>query len=1641
MGTSSARPSDLRQFAARGRRADNQLEAHARRLRIAYGHFLDGTEWGAIELTSLLGGFAEYIDWNEIDAMWVARIARAFEAAGGDGAIKTLPDSAIHASLKAAGLLGGRGSVSFDDPIAYGMPPTTGYTNDPVNTASGNFVELEHDLSFGGLATLLSFARTYNSRSDRSGAFGPGWSSWAGARLRPRAEGAEYEGPDGQRALFPRQGEGYGRVIGVRGLVEPGRSGLVLRWFGGGTWEFDEAGLPVRIENGPGTVVTLEHDGGRLVALRHGSGKRIDIEWDGEGERISALGCSDGRRVDYSYDAAEHLVEADGPGGLRAYEAAPENGRVLSVSDADGIVEVANAYDEQGRVMRQLSPFGRHTLIGYLPGRVTVTSDENDGPTNIYIHDDDGRLLSVVDGDDRRVSIQYDQYGNQVAFTDRKGAVTVQEWDERGNLLRRLLPTGAGFTFTYDEADRVLEVNASTGAVVAHAYDGDERSPVEVIDAEGGVTKLTVAGGLVREIVDPDGVRLRFAFDDDGNIVATTDADGNVARLERDGAGRVTAAVTPLGRRTTFTYDVHGRPLERHDAGGAAWRCEYSAAGRITALVDPTGAREEIRYAEHGAAQAFVDPIGRVTAHSYDVFGNRVAVLAPDGASWSFGYDALCRLTSINDPSGATWLREYDVNGNLTGSVDPVGIRRSATFDDADRLTALDDGLTSATFDFDPLSRCLAQLRPDGAAAQADYDLMGRRTSIEDPLGGRSTIEYTPAGRVARVVQPSGSSETFEYDHCGRAVARTDGAGRRWEFRYDGDHALVETITPSGESERLSYDAAGRIEQWSAPGRGPTSYSYDAAARVTAITDRSFGTRRFEYDRAGQLVAATDANGAVTRYDYDERGRLTKTTDPLGGTLTRAYDSGGRLASMTDQLGRTTTSSYDAAGRLVERADAAGRRRRWSYDVSGRVRTFGGADEEPVTVDRDDLGRETHVREPGSFTHAFSWDRAGRLVKRNRDALRLRWGYDEDGRRAFIGYPDGTQTDYAYDGGGLVASLRHPGTGAIELERDAGGRLIAARGAGMRASWEYDRGELVGYAFDAGDVRRSARLTRDPIGRIVAAVADDHEQGFAYDAAGQLIRAGNLAFDYDSGGRLVRERGPAGTVGYEHDAAGQLLVRRSEDGAATSYEYDGSGRRVRASGDDLDRRYRWDSVGRLVAIEDGDRVTSASVDALGELADIDGTALLWDTTRFSPPAWIGDRAVIGHGAPWAIAAGGDADWLAPDWQGTVGGPRDPYGAPLGPAEPTPQLGYRGELEFAGETWLRARAYEPGTRSFLQPDPLPPIPGTACAGNPYHYAANNPIGLADPSGRRPVTDTELRELRDAMGQNFVHRNADQIVAGALVVGGIAVMATGVGGPIGAAMIGGALLSAGSSAAIQKVTTGSVDYRDVAIAGIAGAAGGGVGAWATGARALATASPLVRGAVIGGASSATEGAVDRGLHGDNPFDPAGMGRDLLLGGGTGAVSGHLGDRLDPRSNIVDDAAIDYGTFDDLGRPTGVSARLTPEMAGTGTDPARSIRPPGFGGGEAGHARAHLLANQLGGSGTEPRNLVTLHQNPANSPAMRGFESETRRALDAGQTVDYTSTPIYRGDEPMPIGVTISAQGSGGLDISVSVLNRGR
>jgi hypothetical protein len=97
------------------------------------------------------------------------------------------------------------------------------------------------------------------------------------------------------------------------------------------------------------------------------------------------------------------------------------------------------------------------------------------------------------------------------------------------------------------------------------------------------------------------------------------------------------------------------------------------------------------------------------------------------------------------------------------------------------------------------------------------------------------------------------------------------------------------------------------------------------------------------------------------------------------------------------------------------------------------------------------------------------------------------------------------------------------------------------------------------------------------------------------------------------------------------------------------------------------------------------------------------------------------------------------------------------------------------------------------------------------------------------------------------------------------------------------------------------------------------------------------------------------------------------------------------------------------------------------------ARSIRPPGFGGAEAVTRGRTCWLGSWAAQATTLRNLVTMFQNPANSPVMP--------AVEAGEVVDLTVTPVHRGLAEIPIGVTMTGRGNQGFELIVTILNRGR
>lgn len=1474
-GISSAIPENLRAFSTGIEPLDTSVKDKKATLDSAYADFSGSCHYGSLDASGAISALGKWLDANGKDVTWANTLAQAFQDAGStSGSPVAVADSALSTALQNAGVEATREDLKVVNPSAVGGQPTTGYTLDPVNTGNGNFIEPETDLAFTGGCASLALTRMYNSRGETGGVFGPRWTSVLDIALAFTNEGATWTMHDGRQLSFARSGESFlpcdeenfwllpveqAKTVYIPETVEDSATWVVTNNSGAG-WFFSNTGAWVATSAGEGTgyYPARSHDGS-VSALHHERGHSISFEYvDG---KVGVATTSDGRRIEYTYSSEGLLTGAKGNNYCRTYTH-NDQGLIEAVADAAGVKEVVNTYDSWGRVVTQKTPHGRTVRFSYLPGRVTVVADENGERSNSWIADTKGRLVGIIDSDDQRQSMAYDRHGNLVSATERDGSVTVHAYDARGRRTRTVTPEGADITYGWDDLDRITDVVTAAGGHIRYTYEGNSRNPSQVHDALGGVTELAWKSGLLRSVTGPTDVSLTFEYTPTGDLLSVTDALGQRSYLVYDATGRPIQAYTPSGALTEFFYDDYGQLTSRKDPDGAVHRFEYDDAGRCIALVDPTGAYTQLRYGVHGEVVETIDPLGRSISRVFDDLGNVASAILPDGATWGFEHDNLSRLVAVTDPADGRWGREYDINGQLIATVDPLGNRVCATVDRQDQRVTLSDVFGSATTTTDVYGRPVKHEGIDGSVELVTYDVAGNPVELVDGEGALTRYEYDVAGKLVAAVFPDATRVEYGYDAAGRPETFTDATGGVTRLVYDADSRVVGKVHPTGEKSTYRYDVCGRLIEAREPGRGVARYGYDAAGRVIFAQDGAFGTRRFAYDAAGQLVRATNGLGGRTHYEYDTRGRVVRITDPAGGVTTRTYTQLDQVDSVTDALGRTTTATYDAAGRQLSQRDATGSVSEWTYDAAGRETSLSVNGRLISTVDRDFTNRTVRFKDYSCGTevsHELRYDRVGRLLSRTRGGQQMRWVYDAAGKLLSRVDPHGGEHTYVYDAAARLIQVTDHQGGSVAYTYDAASRVLSAQTKDLVSSWVYIDGSVTGHTVTEtdGSVVSETHVSRDELGRVLNVEKTNAEGttesvAYGYDEASQLTAVlsstvGQAAarYEYDTSGRLVRSVSADGIEQiYTYDATSQLISVTTNTGESTEFIYDGLGRRTReTTTTGMVREFSYGATGYLNSVgltnHDGQKIAShtITVDPLGEITAIDGGDLFWDTTANVPTLVTAGEHTLGvaPATSWRLARG------ASD-QNPFGIPGTPSTQPgATPNIPNALTGFTlstdGIPVVAGIELTGARAYDPGTASFLSTDPLPPVIGAAWESNPYSYAGNNPINQVDPWGLRPATDADLAAYNQghqgalATAGNWAKDTWNKYGG---IISGVAVIAAGIAlapftGGLSIAILGGAALGGGISLVSQGLTKGwsNIDWnelgKETAIGGISNALG--------------------------------------------------------------------------------------------------------------------------------------------------------------------------------------------------------------------------
>ena len=1266
-GVSSAVPEALERYAKfLSQVVYEDMTYYFTSINTAYERYLSSCKWGVLDITGLLKATVEWINDNNHDAAWIDAVAYAFRIAGSNGQY-VIADATLTAFLNDNGLNPGRKNLVIPDVSIYGTMPTSGYANDPVNVATGNFIEEERDLSVGSVSLVRMYnsiaaagaASTHEGYAAPVGAFGPGWSSTVDTHLGFTASGVVWADVDGRQVFFARSGAGFARAAGEawwlhRYTVNPADSSVSQASDSENGAAHDEANGGVRAQAaraGFAAVISLvaEHSdqtvsGGEFYAVSNNAGQYHyytrggawlgswgsepgsavaaiyeDASNGGSSSRVPALACDFGKAIRLSYDDVSGCAVAVTGAGSRVEYAYSETGHLVEATTyALASQTTSDPVDEPDSAVKG----GTAAACG-----VVVAS-------RVYTHTEDGLVQTVTGtGGVREVT---NVYGDQ----DNPGRVT-QQVSEHGRVIDYTYLPGGITQITTATHENTLEIDSEDSG----AADTVERAlhpNTWVSDSKGRLVSVTSA----------EGSTVRFIYDAFGNRIQVTDPEGARTVRSANTRGLVVKELTSTGAMSITEYDDLDRPVHRRTYGSKdAWirkdapvkviSYEYAEEGfsRQPVAVTTDGATSRYTYTSAGQISSVTDPTGVVTRLSYDARGNLTGVLNAVGDMLKVEYDAQDRPVSVVSPSGGTMRVEYDVASRPVRVIDPAGNATVYTYTPAGKVASITDAVGGVRrFEYNAAGELVAQVAPDGARTVREINELGYTVAETDPLGHVTKFVHDGMGRVTEKIDPAGNVWASRYNAADTLVEHTDPTGVLTRVSRDGAAGEITHQDGVGNTATVGFDALGRVMSSSDPSGAVTSWAYQFLTNTTTASsgegDREPVHRQgasepvrvqdptenlVRVPGAHALRTCTDAAGQVSGEVCDAAGRVLRQVSASGAVTEYSYDACGRVASVTDADGVMTEYRYDADSRLVAKTRAGVVVESFVYDACGRLLERRAGTKLVGRYAYDAAGRVVRCVDAAWGTRSFSYDACGRVVK----AVSGVGGtcfFDYDGAGRLLARRVATSegfatTSYAYDAVGNVVSVTDPFGAVTKYAYDGAHRCTEVMNPdGSRVSYAYDGAGEVASMHVAKPGERLGRLACE----------------WVRDRAGRCL----TVKDYLAGENLAR-------LGTQRSAAATVATATTTVGSANASATTAAGRSSIGVSDGAESEadvyvqttYVSDALGRLVRVD--------SAPKLGD--EVSDTAFFAAGNRVSAAGDASAAEVFASTGAWSLAYSYDAD--------------------------------------------------------------------------------------------------------------------------------------------------------------------------------------------------------------------------------------------------------------------------------------------------------------------------------------------------------------------------------------------------------------
>lgn len=1119
-------------------------------------------------------------------------------------------------------------------------------------------------------------------------------------------------------------------------------------------------------------------------------------------------------RREYSYSANNYL----GFGSSSPWSASGDNLYKLpgtyEYSSTETLVEGDGA---QSRVVRTVHRvYNRfHLQVREKTQQQTAVVDkviEYHGSAGLAFEDQSPKFQLPL----REETTYYDTGAPEVKRTE----ITLTEFDDAGNMTRKVLPSGVtelyeyyppqgadgcpaddfglprwlrkksvvpaaasaqaptlSTQFRYVQMPSIHTVRPEWIAVQQEAlHEGTQAKPFKVIETAYDVESQSPFFGKVISRTETMGsfkTALKYKYQLNADVLQT-----DITLSGDDGVGST---------RKVWEHALTGQEVRSEGQTGVVVETAYDRLGRmIRETVEPGKATKAVKTFEYQLPKKSGDPLyvvmtdagGAQTRTRLDGMNRELTIEVQD-------------VDSPQKPLRMTYEARYDAMGQLVSEVDTDWINGKAV----------------------PVS------------TTHTYDNWGNRSSSEGASGTRRHDSLNPI-TLTQTQWQEGAGKTVTvknlFDQPLR-VERFDRAGVACgvtQYIYDGLGRCVEQISPLGHRTHFTYDFADRLLTTRLPDGAVVKKTYVAHSTADLAThiwmnDYLAGERSFD---SLLRVTRQSVAGREERFSFDgAQERPATRTTPSGVVVAFTYETAldNQLKERAVKANQNLTARltyHPVLGRLTEASDPGSQQRR-HYSQSGKLikeELIEGSARFEMLHESSLNGLPLKYTDAGGQLRTITYDAHCRAARIDHGTLGVSFTYNALAQLASV------ETFDKQSNQRLTTTLEHDDFG-----REVSRTLSISGGATLELTQAYNNADkLVGRTLRRGkDVLRDECYTYDSRGRLNHYTCSGPQA--PVDDRGKLIASQTWEFDALDNILSVVSVFVGGenkaTYHYENQDRTQLtcVTHSHADYEAfnASFTYSRDGNQLN---DEQGRGLSYDELGRLVAVtqssaSNAKRLIDYRYDPLDRLlgSRVEGQAA---STHFYRDERMDARcqgdehqSFIQHDEHLLAQACRQGTQtthvlLGTDQGGSVlqslkAGQQqshayDAYGRRAPVAGLHSLLGFNGELcdpqtgcYLLGNGY---RAYSPVLMRFQTPDSLSPFEAGGI--NAYAYCVGDPINLSDPTG---------------------HFSWKAILGIVIAVASIALTAVTLGASApatGPAMAGGLTLSA--SAAIVNIAANAV-----------------------------------------------------------------------------------------------------------------------------------------------------------------------------------------------------------------------------------------